>query len=131
MSNDFRTDRIIEANLDEYDEALEGTVHVHANGVVEVDPADIRATVCGACGRAWDDSVATAWTPAPAGRCPFEYEHDDDDETGRYLPGEYAWQTKTAIDLWNDLCAAVGDDDDLNAALGILAVRLGIDEGDE
>lgn len=28
---------------------------------------------CGACGRSWDDSKPTAWTPAPAGRCPFEY----------------------------------------------------------
>lgn len=30
---------------------------------------------CFACGRAWDDSKPTAWTPAPAGRCPFEYWH--------------------------------------------------------
>jgi len=60
--------------------AQQGTIHVHANGVVELDPADSRATVCGTCGRAWDDSVSTAWTPAPAARCPFEYDHDGDDE---------------------------------------------------
>ncbi len=30
---------------------------------------------CGACGRRWDDGKPTAWTPAPAGRCPFEYFH--------------------------------------------------------
>lgn len=53
----------------------QGTAHVHKNGVVELDPADIRATVCGACGRAWDDTVSTAVTPVPAGRCPFEAEH--------------------------------------------------------
>lgn len=27
---------------------------------------------CGDCGRAWDDSIPTACTPAPAARCPFE-----------------------------------------------------------
>lgn len=45
--------------------------------VVELDPSDPRASVCGECGRGWDDSVSTAWTPTPAGRCPFEYEHDE------------------------------------------------------
>lgn len=35
-----------------------------------------RALVtCGACHRTWDDSIATAWTPAPAARCPFEDMH--------------------------------------------------------
>ena len=32
-------------------------------------------TTCGSCGRAWDDNVVTGLTPAPAGRCPFEYFH--------------------------------------------------------
>ncbi len=30
---------------------------------------------CGTCGRTWDDSISTGWTPAPGGRCPFEYQH--------------------------------------------------------
>lgn len=30
---------------------------------------------CGTCGRSWDDSIATGSTPAPSGRCPFEYYH--------------------------------------------------------
>jgi hypothetical protein len=30
---------------------------------------------CGACGLAWDDGQATAYTPAPSGRCPFEAFH--------------------------------------------------------
>lgn len=38
------------------------------------DVAAVRAE-CGACGRAWDDAYVTQWTPAPAGRCPFEYFH--------------------------------------------------------
>lgn len=52
-----------------------------ATGVVELDPTDPRATVCGNCGRGWDDSVATSWTPVPSGRCPFEYEHEYEHET--------------------------------------------------
>ena len=47
-----------------------------ASGVVELDPDDPRATVCGSCGRGWDDNVSTAWTPAPGGRCPFECDHE-------------------------------------------------------
>jgi hypothetical protein len=27
------------------------------------------------CGLSWDDAVSTGWTPAPSGRCPFEYFH--------------------------------------------------------
>lgn len=30
---------------------------------------------CGTCGRSWDDAVVTGMTPAPSGRCPFEYYH--------------------------------------------------------
>lgn len=30
---------------------------------------------CGICGRSWDDSIGTTWTPVPSGRCPFEYYH--------------------------------------------------------
>lgn len=30
---------------------------------------------CGQCGRSWDDDKPTRWTPAPSGRCPFEYMH--------------------------------------------------------
>ena len=30
---------------------------------------------CGTCGRSWDDAIATEYTPAPSGRCPFEYYH--------------------------------------------------------
>ena len=30
---------------------------------------------CGHCGLSWDDAIGTAWTPAPSGRCPFEYFH--------------------------------------------------------
>ena len=48
--------------------------------VVRLDPSDPKATVCGTCGRAWDDSISTSVTPTPAGRCPFEYEHEYESE---------------------------------------------------
>lgn len=55
------------------------------DGVIEIDMDDLGITglrlvdlaTCGTCGRSWDDSVVTAWTPAPSGRCPFEYEHEE------------------------------------------------------
>lgn len=34
---------------------------------------------CGECGRSWDDGIVTGWTPAPSGRCPFEYYHATED----------------------------------------------------
>lgn len=65
-------------------------------GVVEVFDADAylrehpNADVasCGACGRSWDDAVSTAWTPTPAARCPFEYEHETPEARLEYLRGE-------------------------------------------
>ena len=35
---------------------------------------------CGHCGRTWNDAVITSITPVPSGRCPFESEHEYDDE---------------------------------------------------
>lgn len=34
-------------------------------------------TRCLSCGRAWDDAKPTAYTPAPAARCPFEHWHKE------------------------------------------------------
>ena len=45
---------------------------------VELDPNDPKATVCGTCGKGWDDSISTSVTPTPAGRCPFEYDHEQE-----------------------------------------------------
>lgn len=41
------------------------------------DAAQDRRTD-GVCGLSWDDAVVTSWTPAPAGRCPFEHFHADE-----------------------------------------------------
>lgn len=51
---------------------------------------------CGTCGLSWDDAISTSWTPAPGGRCPFEYFHDagdDEDDKGDH---EYSGSTASA-----------------------------------
>lgn len=40
----------------------------------------IDIVTCGHCGRSWNDALSTQLTPTPGGRCPFEYEHEYDDE---------------------------------------------------
>ena len=55
--------------------------HPVRSDVVELKPDDPKATVCGTCGRGWDDSVSTSCTPTPSGRCPFEYEHNHEEGT--------------------------------------------------
>jgi hypothetical protein len=37
--------------------------------------------LCGHCGRGWNDEKSTSVTPTPSGRCPFEYEHEQDEQT--------------------------------------------------
>lgn len=72
------------------------TVRKHPNGAVEVFNADLYRRLiqnadlltCGTCGRTWDDAHPTAVTPVPSGRCPFESEHDDDDEHADCHPDE-------------------------------------------
>lgn len=54
-------------------------IYIDHRGVVELDPSDPAATVCGTCGRGWDDGVSTSATPVPSARCPFEYDHPDED----------------------------------------------------
>lgn len=80
--------RVVEAEL-----ALEAMPDGLEDQEIEYDDRDVRFiedpvesklprgwATCGTCGRAWDDERVTSWTPAPAGRCPFEYDHQDDDE---------------------------------------------------
>lgn len=45
-------------------------------GSAEAEAARDLVT-CGNCGRSWDDGVATSYTPAPSGRCPFEAFHKE------------------------------------------------------
>lgn len=44
---------------------------------------DTASATCLTCGRSWDDSISTSYTPAPGGRCPFEAFHDIDSEKPR------------------------------------------------
>lgn len=60
-------------------------------GIVLLDEGDPRATTCGTCGASWDDSVGTAWTPAPAGRCPWEAEHPEPEPTCAWCGREAAF----------------------------------------
>jgi len=38
---------------------------------------------CGNCGESWNDALITSWTPAPSGRCPYEYIHPEIAELAR------------------------------------------------
>lgn len=40
------------------------------------------------CGLSWDDAVGTTWTPAPSGRCPFEYFHGEEEKPGPLKLGD-------------------------------------------
>ena len=42
----------------------------------------VHVATCGHCGRSWNDAAVSEITPVPAGRCPFEYDHEYDDEEG-------------------------------------------------
>jgi hypothetical protein len=36
-----------------------------------------RPTTCGTCHRTWNDAIISGATPVPSARCPFEYEHKE------------------------------------------------------
>ena len=36
----------------------------------------VKLATCGYCGRTWNDAAISSVTPVPAGRCPFECDHD-------------------------------------------------------
>ena len=38
----------------------------------------VQMTTCGACGFTWNDALITSLTPVPAGRCPNEYNHEEE-----------------------------------------------------
>lgn len=40
----------------------------------------VDIATCGTCGRSWNDAAISTVTPVPAGRCPFEYDHDEADD---------------------------------------------------
>jgi hypothetical protein len=68
--------------------------------VQPIDPKDPNAkdpATCGTCGLSWDDGVSTSWTPAPSGRCPFEYFHEEEDDED----DEPATKAEAIREAWN------------------------------
>jgi len=51
-------------------------------------PAGWAQCMTPSCGRSWNDDKSTSVTPVPAGRCPFEHDHDDDSLWGYDEGGE-------------------------------------------
>lgn len=52
--------------------AIKGAEHTYdENGDIIM-----QVVTCGTCGRSWNDADISAVTPAPSGRCPFEYDHE-------------------------------------------------------
>jgi len=58
---------------------------VDRSGAVEVPHEFVGSTTCGTCGRSWDDFISTPVTPAPAGRCPFEYDHEEEEPSNEFV----------------------------------------------
>lgn len=75
----------------------------------EDDDAEDRVT-CGTCGRSWDDAIPTTWTPAPSGRCPFEYYHADQDSDREQLGYEVLYHA--CGDYACDFCRVLFDGED-------------------
>jgi hypothetical protein len=74
---------------------------------------------CGHCGLTWDDGIGTTWTPAPSGRCPFEYYHIHEEEgdgrniyEGKIFVQIIARNSKEADDVLISLCDAIADQDE-------------------
>lgn len=95
---------------------------------------------CGTCGRSWDDAIATGWTPAPAGRCPFEYFHGEPlpdkraflDAFGRVLdmgPWSALLDPMFFYDTYREDAEAMRAD--LSNAISETLSTLGIDEPEE
>jgi hypothetical protein len=79
---------------------------------------DRRAATCGTCNRSWDDTVSTSVTPAPSGRCPFEYEHDAKPEPLQYHYVVWAEETDNGI-VWSiDLDSSLLDGNVYDPKLG-------------
>jgi hypothetical protein len=59
---------------------------------------------CGHCGLTWDDGIGTTWTPAPSGRCPFEYFHIHEEDLiintlFRDFAAERGWTPDTQLTI--------------------------------
>jgi hypothetical protein len=73
LATDYRKDHPMLINKDQ--RGVEWT-----DEIIPVDALPAGWAQCGTCGISWNDAKPTGWTPAPSGRCPFEYDHDEYDE---------------------------------------------------
>lgn len=74
--------------------------------------AIVDIATCGTCGRSWNDALVSSVTPVPSGRCPFEYEHEEEETADRFT---------LTIELGNDAMQAGPD---VAAALRAVADRI-------
>lgn len=74
-SDDYIDVRDVIARVEELEgeitDEIEGDDRVDDYGNVIVD-----TVTCGVCGFEWNDARISSVTPAPGGRCPVEYEHE-------------------------------------------------------
>lgn len=63
-------------------------------------PPGADITTCGTCHRSWDNSLITSVTPAPAARCPFEYEHEHEPPEGECTEAETIIGATAAVKGW-------------------------------
>lgn len=67
-----------------------------AYGIEEVPASTPGAMTCGTCGRSWADDIT------PAGRCPWEYDHVDEEEEDAPTADDILAELRTDhIDLHN------------------------------
>jgi hypothetical protein len=55
--------------------ALESAIPYDENG-----RPIVQLATCGACFRRWNDAAISARTPAPSARCPFEADHNQEEQ---------------------------------------------------
>ncbi len=88
MTSEARLARIAELEAilaeNEISEANGATAYYDDNDKLIVDLA-----TCGTCGQTWNDALGSEWTPAPSGRCPYEYIHPELAELRRLRVAEH------------------------------------------
>lgn len=83
----------------------------------------VEVATCGTCGRSWNDAAISSVTPAPSGRCPFEYDHDEPEREP--TPAEQIAAQLDARDLDADRIGPMVSPDAMMAAAGHVSREYG------